>query len=174
MGSQDTAEHQSVCLVFSSFPHFPLFCPIFSPSSSLSFIPSMVTQLVSRTLGYRSSIQKYEWKSLCSLSGSHWETKTFPPWPLAKHPSSVSISGLSSALAINPQRCSEPVGGCWDDACEPRMPQDSGPGGEHDCFISSMGRQTQRPLLLLDGLIFRSHDRNKVWDGGNKKKWKGT
>ena len=75
---------------------------------------------------------------------------------------------MSSALAINPQRCSEPVGWCWDDACEPRIPQDSGPGGEHDCFISSMGRHTQRPLLVLDELIFRSHDRNKVWDSGKE------
>lgn len=31
-----------------------------------------------------------------------------------------------------------------------------------------MGRQTQRPLLVLDELIFRSHDRNKVWDSGKE------
>lgn len=105
---------------------------------------------------------------MCSLLGSNWETKTFAPCPLAKHQSSVSISGMSSALAINPQRCSEPMGWCWDDACEPRIPQDSGPGGEHDYLISSMGRQTQRPLLVLDESIFRSHDRNKVWDGGKE------
>lgn len=34
--------------------------------------------------------------------------------------------------------------------------------------VSSMGRQTQRPLLVLDELIFRSHDRNKVWDSGKE------